>query len=179
VNRFPLLNTYRLLLYILAALAFVIGTAVMVTLLISAATNDTGIIRASSPYAIIIIIASTGSTTFSLLLSAEVIKLFLNMEDHLYHIRYDLSLVRSSDHGEDSSDNPEDKKIAGLAFSRGYQAYQARDYEAALRFLSDAITLDPTFAPAYHYRALTYRQLGKDDLARRDLEMAKRFQKHD
>lgn len=63
-----------------------------------------------------------------------------------------------------------------LLISRGLRALQAKDYDEAEGSFSDAITLQPDVAEAYHQRALARYQQGDFDAAIRDLEETVRLE---
>jgi tetratricopeptide (TPR) repeat protein len=58
----------------------------------------------------------------------------------------------------------------------GWVAFLARDYEQAIEQCNKSIEMDPSFAPAYIYRAMAYEQKGMLDKSIADLETAKGLQ---
>jgi len=75
----------------------------------------------------------------------------------------------------DRRKDPKDGVAGATALFRGEEAYVARDFEAALLLLEEAVRLDPTAKEAHAFLAGTYAELRRYDLAvshaRRALEL--------
>lgn len=90
MGRFPLLRTYQRLM--VAASVLILGVAFIVgATAVSAASNPQSFFYEDNTFSRILLFAVpylTGtSVAAGLLIVAEVLKLFLNIEDHLYHMR--------------------------------------------------------------------------------------------
>jgi tetratricopeptide (TPR) repeat protein len=60
-------------------------------------------------------------------------------------------------------------------FHRGVCAYRLRQFETALAAFSACVALAPDKAECYQNRGLAYRAVGREDLATRDLQTARRL----
>ena len=60
-------------------------------------------------------------------------------------------------------------------FYAGISAYRLQQYEAALAAFSACVALAPDKAECFYNRGLAYRGLGREDLAARDFECARRL----
>jgi len=68
-----------------------------------------------------------------------------------------------------------DPKYAEAYYNRGANHLLIKAYPWVIADLNEAIRLDPKYAMAYQKRAVAYRQIGREDLAREDEMAARRF----
>ncbi len=64
-------------------------------------------------------------------------------------------------------------------YHKGAILFQNKEYDNAIESLSRAITIDPTYAPAYTLRAGVYEQLGEEEAAGADLNYALNLRKEE
>ena len=62
--------------------------------------------------------------------------------------------------------------MGGIYVSRGVTYINLGMYENALDDLDQSITLEPSYANSYAYRAIVLKDLGREDEAKEDVEMA-------
>jgi tetratricopeptide (TPR) repeat protein len=63
----------------------------------------------------------------------------------------------------------------GALTGMGILAYRAKDYQAAERFLKDAVLRTPDYAAAHHYYALVLARLGRSDDAKNEAAIANKL----
>jgi TolB-like protein/DNA-binding winged helix-turn-helix (wHTH) protein/Flp pilus assembly protein TadD len=104
----------------------------------------------------------------------------LNPNDSLTHQRHAVSLAAVGRMEEAMSRAKSAQAADPLSLSTiantGWVAFLARDYEQAIEQCNKSIEMDPSFAPAYIYRAMAYEQKGMLDKSIADLETAKGLQ---
>ena len=66
-----------------------------------------------------------------------------------------------------------------VAYARGMEAFCLQDYESALRYLEQATTALPDFAPAFLGMGLTYERMGRLDAALAAVQRAYELDPHD
>jgi TolB-like protein/DNA-binding winged helix-turn-helix (wHTH) protein/Tfp pilus assembly protein PilF len=104
----------------------------------------------------------------------------LNPNDGLTHQRHAVSLAAVGRMTEaiakaKRAQDADPLSLSTIA-SAGWVAFLARDYARAIEECNKSIEMDPSFAPAYIYRAMAYEQKGMLDKSIADLETAKGLQ---
>lgn len=87
----------------------------------------------------------------------------------------DAGQVQASTTGADlttESDEPEARKRARIRTELASGYFEQGQTAVALDEIKQAVTADPTYAPAYNLRGLTYLRLGEADLARESFRRA-------
>jgi TolB-like protein/DNA-binding winged helix-turn-helix (wHTH) protein/Flp pilus assembly protein TadD len=101
----------------------------------------------------------------------------LNPNDGLAYQRYAVSLAAEGRFGEAIAEAKKAQEAEPLSLSMisntGWISFLARDYDQSIEQCGKAIEMDPSFAPAYIYRAMAYEQKGMFDKAIADLEIAR------
>jgi len=104
----------------------------------------------------------------------------LNPNDGLARQRYSVVLAAVGRMKEAISEAKSAQEAEPLSLSTiantGWVSFLARDYEQSIEQCTKSIEMDPSFAPAYVYRAMAYEQKGMFDKAIADLETARGLQ---
>ncbi|HLA42735.1 MAG TPA: tetratricopeptide repeat protein [Aggregatilineales bacterium] len=171
MSGFPNFTLYRLALMIFTLIGLILS--IVVTLTLQGAEDET-VRRAALPIGGFFALASAGFW-----IGAETLRGLMrlpagqsdkvNNQYQSDNVVDEISFVTTS---------PLNTHIAAdQIFRKGFEAFRRRDYQSAIRLLTEVIHLNPDHVQAYHYRGLTYRKLGDENLAQRDRQKANRLRR--
>lgn len=104
----------------------------------------------------------------------------LNPNNGLAHQRHAVSLVAAGHSAEAIAEARQAQETEPLSLAlianAGWVSFLAREYDQTIEQCTKSIEMDPSFAPAYVYRAMAYEQKGMLDNAIADLETARSLQ---